>query len=82
MKYKRFLSSFTLATALLAASAINQEAQANEKPVGVNGLGNNQWVGIDFVDVIVHVFLPETREFYNLERLWEDAKITKIPNAD
>ena len=56
--------------------------EANEKPVGVNGLGNNQWVGIDFVDVIVHVFLPETREFYNLERLWEDAKITKIPNAD
>lgn len=56
--------------------------EAKEKPVGVNGLGNNQWVGIDFVDVIVHVFLPETREFYNLERLWEDAKITKIINAD
>lgn len=33
MKYKKFLSSFTLATALLAASAINQEVQANEKPV-------------------------------------------------
>ena len=33
MKYKKFLSTFTLATALLAASAINQEVQANEKPV-------------------------------------------------
>ena len=56
--------------------------EAGEKPIGVNGLGNNQWVAIDFVDVIVHVCLPETREFYNLERLWEDAKITKIPNVD
>ena len=56
--------------------------EASEKPVGVNGLGNNQWVAIDYVDVIVHIFLPETREFYNLERLWEDAKITKISDAD
>ena len=56
--------------------------EAGEKPVGVNGLGNNQWVAIDYVDVIVHIFLPETREFYNLERLWEDAKITKISDAD
>lgn len=53
-----------------------------EKPVGVTGLGNNQWVAIDFVDVLVHIFQPETREFYNLEELWEDAKLTKIPNID
>ncbi|MBM6991981.1 MAG: ribosome silencing factor [Prevotella sp.] len=53
-----------------------------EKPVGVNGLGNNQWVAIDFVDVLVHIFQPEARMFYNLEELWEDAKLTKIPNVD
>lgn len=53
-----------------------------EKPVGVNGLGNNTWVAIDFVDTLVHVFQPETRAFYNLEELWEDAKLTKIPNVD
>ncbi len=53
-----------------------------EKPVGVNGLGNNQWVAIDFVDVMVHIFLPEPRAFYNLEDLWEDAKLTKIENLD
>lgn len=47
---------------------------AGEKPVGVNGLGNDQWVAIDFVDIIVHIFLPEPREFYDLEHLWEDAK--------
>lgn len=47
---------------------------AGEKPVGVNGLGTDQWVAIDFVDIIVHIFLPEPREFYDLEHLWEDAK--------
>lgn len=47
---------------------------ANERPVGVNGLGNDQWVAIDFVDIIVHIFLPEPREFYDLEHLWEDAR--------
>jgi len=56
--------------------------ETGEKPVGVNGLGNNQWVAIDFVDVLVHIFQPETRAFYNLEELWEDAKLTKIPNID
>lgn len=47
--------------------------EAGERPVGVNGLGNDQWVAIDFVDIIVHIFLPEPREFYDLEHLWEDA---------
>ena len=56
--------------------------QMGEKPVGVNGLGNNQWVAIDFVNVLVHIFQPEVRAFYNLEDLWEDAKLTKIPNID
>ncbi len=53
-----------------------------EKPVGVNGLGNNSWVAIDFVDVLVHIFQPQARAFYNLEELWEDAKLTKIANLD
>lgn len=60
----------------------NCRKSMGEKPVGVNGLGNNQWVAIDFVDVLVHIFQPETRSFYNLEELWEDAKLTKIPNVD
>jgi len=48
----------------------------------VAGLGNNQWVAIDYSDVLVHIFMPETREYYNLENLWEDAKLTNIPNLD
>lgn len=53
-----------------------------EKPVNVIGLGANQWVAIDFTDVLAHVFLPETRAFYDLENLWEDAKLTRIPDQD
>lgn len=56
--------------------------EAGEKPVSVNGLGNDQWVAIDYVDILVHIFLPETREFYDLEHLWEDAKLTTIPDID
>ena len=56
--------------------------KAGEKPIHVNGLGNDQWVGIDFVSILVHIFLPETREFYDLEHLWEDAKLTRLPDLD
>lgn len=55
---------------------------AGEKPVGVNGLGNDQWVAIDFVDIIVHIFLPKPREFYDIEHLWEDAKIERVKSKE
>lgn len=53
-----------------------------EKSVNVAGLGNDQWVAMDFVDVLVHIFLPEVRAYYDLEHLWEDAKLTHIPDLD
>lgn len=49
-----------------------------EKPTKVVGLENAQWVAMDYTDVMVHVFLPDVREFYDLEHLWEDAPMTKI----
>ena len=42
----------------------------------------DQWVAIDFVDIIVHIFLPEPREFYDLEHLWEDANISIIKEGE
>ena len=43
------------------------------KPYRVEGLNESRWVLVDYSDVIVHVFHQETRQFYNLERLWGDA---------
>ncbi len=56
--------------------------ETNEKPESVDGLRNAQWVAMDYADVLVHVFLPELREFYDLEHLWADAKLTSIPDLD
>jgi ribosome-associated protein len=53
-----------------------------EKPINVVGLGNDEWVALDFVDVMVHIFQPEARKFYDLEDLWDDAPLTKIPNEE
>lgn len=56
--------------------------EMGEKPVKVAGLENAQWVAMDYTDVMVHVFLPDVREFYDLEHLWEDANLTRLPDID
>lgn len=52
--------------------------QVGVKPIAVDGLRNAEWVAIDYADVLVHVFLPEVRQFYDLEHLWADAKLMDI----
>jgi ribosome-associated protein len=47
--------------------------RAGVKPRSIEGLDDTTWVLLDYGDLIVHVFLEETREFYGLERLWTDA---------
>ena len=53
-----------------------------EKPAHVVGLENAMWVAMDYTDVLVHIFLPDVREYYDLEHLWEDATLTDIPDLD
>lgn len=55
---------------------------AGAKPAAVEGLRNARWVAMDYSDVLVHIFIPEDRTFYNLENLWADAQLTNIPNLD
>ena len=56
--------------------------ELHEKPAHVVGLENAQWVAMDYSDVLVHIFLPDVREYYDLEHLWDDAKLTRIPDLD
>lgn len=51
-----------------------------DRPWHVEGNENALWVLLDYVSVVVHVFQRETREYYEIEELWSDAKITKIEN--
>lgn len=52
------------------------------KPTAVDGTQNNLWVALDYSEVAVHIFVPDAREYYDLEGLWEDAEIEEIPNLD
>ena len=44
----------------------------------IEGHRNNSWILLDYVDIIVHVFSEEAREYYDLERLWQDGKVIDI----
>lgn len=56
--------------------------ELGEKAIGVCGLENGYWIAMDYGDVMVHVMLPEAREYYDLEHLWADAKLTEIADVD
>jgi len=49
-----------------------------ERPYHTEGFQNSEWILVDYVTVVVHVFQSHIREFYNLEALWADAEVTKI----
>ena len=51
-----------------------------EKPTAIVGRSYAQWVAMDYGTVMVHVFLPEAREHYDLENLWEYREMREIPN--
>lgn len=53
--------------------------QLNSRPVRTEGYSSAEWVLMDYGDFIVHIFEKNAREFYDLERLWRDAKKVEIP---
>ena len=52
----------------------------HEKPMGAVGMKEAQWIAMDYGTVMLHIFIPELRTFYNLENLWADAVLTEIPD--
>jgi ribosome-associated protein len=55
------------------------KAQLSSRPVRVEGYTSAEWVLLDYGDFIVHVFNKESREFYDLERLWRDSRRVDLP---
>jgi ribosome-associated protein len=52
--------------------------KTGEKPYHSEGRQNSEWILVDYVNIVAHVFMRETREFYNIEGLWADGEITNI----
>lgn len=65
------------------ADEINEQLkkQLSAKPVRIEGYNTAEWVLLDYGDFIVHIFEQKAREFYDLERLWRDAKKVEIESA-
>jgi len=61
----------------LVGNVLTDASEAGVKPIGVEGLEQGEWVLIDLADVVVHVMLPATREFYDIERLWSLRPIAR-----
>jgi ribosome-associated protein len=56
--------------------------ELKDKPWHVEGSDNAEWVLMDYVSIVVHVFQKEIRDYYNIEGLWGDAKITSLQNKN
>ena len=52
-----------------------------EKPYQIEGVENAEWILMDYINVVVHVFQKKTREYYDIENLWGDAKITMMNSS-
>lgn len=62
------------------AGSVEKEVREtlNDRPWKKEGLGNSEWIILDYVNTVVHIFQEKSRNFYNLDGLWADAEITKI----
>ena len=63
------------------ANAIEDGLDELASPWHVEGYRNLRWILLDYVDVVIHVFDSETRDFYGLERLWGDAEVREVADA-
>ena len=69
--------------ASISKSIEEQVHKAGDSPAWkVEGRANGQWILMDYVNVVAHIFLKEQRECYGLEELWGDAKIKKIESIE
>ncbi|MDH3323852.1 MAG: ribosome silencing factor [Flavobacteriaceae bacterium] len=74
-------NSNTQVSAISGAIQKKVSKALKDKPWHVEGENNAEWILLDYVNIVVHVFQKPVRAFYNIEGLWGDAKITNIQNA-
>ncbi len=72
--------SSTQVNAIAGSVETMVKKRVGERPYHTEGFQNSEWILVDYVTVVVHVFQSEVREFYNLESLWADAEVTNIAN--
>jgi len=71
-------SSNTHVNAIVNSIQKTVSKELKEKPFHTEGGDNSEWVLIDYINIVVHVFQNHIREYYDIEQLWGDAKTTKI----
>ena len=71
-------NSNTQVNAIVGSIQKTVSKELKDKPWHVEGTENAEWVLMDYVNIVVHVFQKHIREFYDIEGLWGDAKITSI----
>ena len=74
-------NSNTQVNAIVNSVQKNVSKNIREKPYQIEGIENAEWILMDYVNVVVHVFQKHKREYYDIENLWGDAKITKIETS-
>ncbi len=72
----------TIHAQAIAREVVDRLAQEGERVHHTEGVETAQWILLDYVDVIVHIFLSDIRLFYGLERLWGDAPQRSLSSAD
>lgn len=55
--------------------------ELSERPISKEGRETGEWILLDYVNVVVHIFLPRVREYYDLTGLWGDAGFRRIPDV-
>ena len=74
-------TSNTHVNAIAGSIKKNVSKKVKEKPCHIEGLENLEWVLLDYIDVVVHVFQKHARDFYDIESLWGDAKTKKFASS-
>ncbi len=68
--------------ALVDAIEKTAREQCGERPAAICGRERGEWVAMDYGTIMVHVFLPAPREYYDLENLWDDARVERLSDEE